>query len=336
MGPDFFLYAIAGALTIYVLTGGADFGGGVWDLFAKGQHRDRQRLVIEKAIGPIWEVNHIWTIFIVVVLFSVFPDAFAVIGVALHVPLTIAMVGIILRGSAFIFRSYGMQPDATRRRWGHLFAWASLVTPIFLGMTLAAVATGQIRVDAEGAVTSPLTAGWLTPFAVATGVLALCLFSLIAASYLVFEGGGEFRSDFRRKVFGAQIASLIMLVVVYALAHRDAPEFAARLNDHPWIWPLRGFIALCAWGVLAAVRNELDWITRALVVVQVVAVVMGFGLAMGRHLILPDITIDAAGGHEATRIAVAPALVTGALLLIPSLYCLFAMFKGSSAQQSAH
>jgi cytochrome bd ubiquinol oxidase subunit II len=336
MGPEFFLYAIAGALTIYVLTGGADFGGGVWDLFAKGQHRDRQRLVIEKAIGPIWEVNHIWTIFIVVVLFGVFPDAFATIGVALHVPLTIAMVGIVLRGSAFIFRSYGLQPDAARRRWGHVFAWTSLLTPIFLGMTLAALATGDIRVDAEGVVTSPLTAGWTTGFAVATGILALVLFSLIAASYLIFEGGGEFRADFRKKTFGAQIAALVMLLVVYGLAHRDAPEFAARLNDHPWVWPLRGFIAFSAWAVMASIRNELDQIARAFVVLQVIAVIAGFGLAMGENLILPDISIHDAGGRPETRAAVAPALVIGALLLVPSLYCLFAMFKGSSAQEPAH
>ncbi|MEZ6196216.1 MAG: cytochrome d ubiquinol oxidase subunit II [Planctomycetota bacterium] len=335
MGPDFFLYAIATALVIYVLTGGADFGGGVWDLFAKGQHRERQRLVIERAIGPIWEVNHIWTIFIVVMLFAVFPDAFAAIGVALHIPLTIAMVGIVLRGSAFTFRSYGLQPDATRRRWGHLFAWTSLVTPVVLGMTLAALASGEIRIE-DGKVTSSLLAGWTSPFAIATGVLALVLFSLIAAVYLIFEGGGEFRADFRRKAFATQIVAVVMLVVVYGLAHLDAPEFAARLDASPYIWPLRALIAFLAWAVLAAIKNELDWIARAATMCQVAAVVVGFGLAMGRHLILPDLTIDDAGGHEATRLAIAPALVFGAFLLIPSLYCLFAMFKGSPSSGDDH
>ena len=118
------------ALTAYVLMGGADFGGGVWDLLASGSRKARQRDLIAHAIGPVWEANHVWLILAVVLLFTCFPSAFARIAIALHVPLTLMLIGIVLRGSAFVFRSYG-------GGGGRVFAVASLVTPVLLGVAVA-------------------------------------------------------------------------------------------------------------------------------------------------------------------------------------------------------
>src|SRR3954466_13122177 len=105
------------ALVIYVLLGGADFGGGVWDLLASGPRRDAQRALIEKAIGPIWEANHVWLILVVVVLFGSFPAAFAAISIALHVPITLFLIGVVFRGSAFTFRAYDERDDRHQKRW---------------------------------------------------------------------------------------------------------------------------------------------------------------------------------------------------------------------------
>src|SRR6185503_10028786 len=129
--PELIAAVMAVALNAYVLTGGADFGGGVWDLFAAGPRRDRQRALIAESIAPIWEANHVWLIVVVVVLFTAFPPAFAMLGTVLHIPLTILLVGIVLRGSAFVFRSYGTRG---RSRWGAAFASASIVTPLLLGI----------------------------------------------------------------------------------------------------------------------------------------------------------------------------------------------------------
>jgi cytochrome d ubiquinol oxidase subunit II len=110
------------ALNAYVLFAGADFGGGVWDLLASGPRRQQQRDLIARAIGPIWEANHVWLIVVVVVLFVCFPPAFAAFGTVLHIPLSLMLIGIVLRGSAFVFRAYSYGPRSEQRRWGRVFA----------------------------------------------------------------------------------------------------------------------------------------------------------------------------------------------------------------------
>ena len=124
--PEIIAGVIAIALNGYVVTGGADFGGGVWDLFATGARRERQRELIADSIAPIWEANHVWLIVVVVVLFTGFPSVFSMVATVLHIPLTIMLVGVVLRGAAFVFRSYGSSTDAQRHRWGATFAVASL------------------------------------------------------------------------------------------------------------------------------------------------------------------------------------------------------------------
>ncbi|MCA9556709.1 MAG: cytochrome d ubiquinol oxidase subunit II, partial [Myxococcales bacterium] len=146
------------ALVAYTVTGGADFGGGVWDLLASGPRKDRQRALIARVVAPIWEANHVWLILVVVLLFVALPKAFAAITTALHVPLFIMLVGIVLRGSAFVFRAYDPHGGVAVRRWSRVFAVSSAVTPFFLGVTLGAVASGALRVDP--ATGRPLVGFW--------------------------------------------------------------------------------------------------------------------------------------------------------------------------------
>src|SRR4051812_22364451 len=173
---------IVAALVLYLLLGGADFGGGVWDLFAFGPRRAEQRRAIEQAIGPIWEANHVWLILVVVVLFTAFPPAFAAISVALHVPLTLFLVGVVLRGSAFAFRSFDTRGDRHQRRWGLLFSMASTVAPVLLGVVVGALVSGRIRV-AGGLVQGGFFRAWLAPFPLAVGLFALALCAFLAATY---------------------------------------------------------------------------------------------------------------------------------------------------------
>src|SRR5918992_5596699 len=137
------------ALNAYVLTGGADFGGGVWDLLATGPRRDKQRAFIAHQIAPIWEANHVWLIFVIVIMFTAFPPAFATISTVLHIPLSLMLVGIVLRGSSFVFRSYGARSHVGQRRWGRVFAIASTITPILLGVMVGAVVSGAVGEAAE-------------------------------------------------------------------------------------------------------------------------------------------------------------------------------------------
>ncbi len=182
--------AVAGAMLIsligYAVLGGADFGAGVWDLFASGPRRARQRAIISDAIGPIWEANHVWLILVIVILFTGFPRAFSVIMTALHIPLTIMLIGIVLRGTSFVFRAYDSSDDHVQRRWGRVFAISSTVTPVMLGMIVGGISSGNIRVD-DGMVTSGWFNAWIEIFALAVGGYTLALFTYIAAVFLTVE-----------------------------------------------------------------------------------------------------------------------------------------------------
>src|SRR5688572_33490992 len=116
----FFALVMLAALVAYALLGCADFGGGIWDLFSVGPRAREQRRHIAQAIGPVWEANHVWLIFMIVLLFTAFPPAFAALSTALHIPLTLMLLGIVLRGTSFTFRQYDRQEDPVQQRWGRL------------------------------------------------------------------------------------------------------------------------------------------------------------------------------------------------------------------------
>ncbi len=163
------------SLTIYVLTGGADYGGGVWDLLATGPRKLKQREFIEHAIGPIWEADHVWLILVVVILFTGFPAAFAAVMTSLNLPITLMLVGIVLRGSAFSFRSYGTRDAHARREWGRIFSIASLITPLLLDVTIGAIASGRLPETPHHF--SDFVTPWLKPFCLSVGIFALVLFA---------------------------------------------------------------------------------------------------------------------------------------------------------------
>ena len=168
LAPALVAAVIYVALLVYTLTGGADFGGGVWDLFAAGPRRDRQRALVARAIGPIWEANHVWLIVVVVLLFVCFPPAFAAIMTALHIPLTLMLIGVVLRGSAFVFRAY----DPVSRgaaggdtAWGRVFAVSSL-------LRASALCSARAPRSAAPAHSPPLCAASATPVASSSGAAA--------------------------------------------------------------------------------------------------------------------------------------------------------------------
>lgn len=323
-GPELYYGLMGLGLLAYALTGGADFGGGVWDLLAWGPRKQAQRAAVQHAIAPIWEANHVWLIFVVVLMFTVFPLAFSAISVALHVPLTLALVGIVLRGAAFTFRAYGLGKGVGV--WGRVFAWASLITPVFLGMALGGLGTGQIRVH-DGQVTSGFFAGWLTPFAVTVGLLSLALFTLLAAVYLAAETEAEVQQDFRKRALVSEVVAGFCAALALICAKQDAPELFAQLSGAPWTITIQVGAAASALITLALLWGHRPRWARFSVAAQVGLVVLGFGLAMHGHVVLPDLPVSAAGARTEVMAALPPALGVGALLLLPSLWFLFRVFK---------
>jgi cytochrome d ubiquinol oxidase subunit II len=324
---DVFYFVLGAGLVAYVLTGGADYGGGFWHLLARGPRKDAQRATIEHAIAPIWEANHVWLIFVIVILFTAFPRAFAVMSVAFHVPLVAALVGIVLRGASFVFKAYGLDPAFVRNRWGRVFAWASAFTPIFFGMVLAGMSSGAITTSGT-TVTSGFFAGWTSAFAVLTGLFALSLFALLAAVYLSVAAEDEsLRADFRHRALAAEAVAGALAFAVFVAAGREAPLLRARLAESALFWPIQIATAASAAAVVILLLRKRAPLARAFVALQVALVVVGWGDAMHRELILGVVPSADAGLRNETARAVLPALAIGLALVVPSLAMLFRVFR---------
>ena len=323
--PEVTAGVVVVVLNAYVLTGGADFGGGVWDLLAGGPNRDRQRELIAAAIGPIWEANHVWLVIAVVICFTAFPPVFATFGTVLHVPLALVLIGIVCRGAAFVFRSSGTQSATARKVWGRTFAIASTVTPLLLGTVVAAVSTGAVgaaeqKVGRAGFL-EVYVQPWLAPFPLSAGLLTVALFATLAAIYLtVATSEPSLREDFRRRALGAALASLGAGAVSVALAHDAAEMLAGAL----WLFPPAG-------GAAAALTIWCLW-TRRFKLARVAAaalvslVLWGWAASMYPYLVPETITVRSAAAPAGTLEALLWIVAAGAVILIPSLIYLLRLF----------
>ena len=319
------------ALTVYALFGGADFGAGVWDLLAFGPRRQAQRALIADAIGPIWEANHVWLILMIVVLFNAFPPAFAAISTALYIPLTIMLIGIVLRGAAFLFRNYDAQTDDVQRWWGRMFAVASIVTPVMLGVCIGTISSGRIRVE-NGTVTTGFVAPWFAPFPLSVGGFALAIFAFLAAVYLTVEANDSgLRDDFRLRALLAAITVGAMALMVLLLSGDGAPRIYTGLMQSPWAWPLQIVTGIVAVSALWALWVRRFYLARAFAAAQVVLILWGWGAAQLPYLVTPDITIQNAAAPPVTLQLLLILLILGAVILFPSFYLLFRIFKGEHA-----
>jgi cytochrome d ubiquinol oxidase subunit II len=319
------------SLTFYALLGGADYGGGVWDLFSGGPRAQDQRSLIADAIGPIWEANHVWLILVVVILFTAFPPAFATIATNLHIPLTLLLIGIVLRGSAFTFRTYDSQRDKVQRHWSRVFSMASIITPVLLGIIVGAIASGRIRLE-DRTFASVFVRPWLAPFPFAVGFFALSLFSFLAAVFLTLETRDrELQDDFRRRALFSGLAVGALALVVFLLSGIYAPNIRAGIGASPWAIPLHIATAVCAVGAFGSLWKRKYRLARLCAAGQVTLILWGWAVAQFPYIVEPDITIQSAAAPPETLRLLVAALGAGALVLFPSFYYLFRVFKGQTA-----
>ncbi len=301
-------------LVAYAVLAGADFGAGIWDLVARGDRRAAHRAALAKAIGPVWEANHVWLIFLVVLLFTCFPAAYAQASVALFWPLHLVLIGIVLRGASFVFRAYAATSDTTREAWGAVFGASSAVTPILLGMCLGALSTGD-----------PYR--WFDPFPIATGVLALLICAYLAAVYLAWESpDAVLRDDFRRRALVVWWLAGAASIVVLMLARSEASRLWTGLTS----WPAILFIgsgSVLAPISFAALRASRFNVARFTCVAQIVALLAGWAAAQWPYLIYPDVTVMNAAAPTSTLALTAWTLPFGLGALFPALWLLFRVFK---------
>ena len=307
------LVAAAALLCViaYAVLAGADFGGGIWDFFAMGKRKHEQREAISSAMAPVWEANHVWLIFVIVFLFAGFPKAYAELSTLLFVPLHIVLVGITLRGAAFVFRHYGPQGLLTER-WGVVFGVASTVTPALLGVCMGAVSD-----DAEAI---------FTPISLLTGALALALCAYLAAVYLTNETQGDLREDFRARALAAGTAVVALSGALLPVAYFDATHLVMGLLRPEALPIVLAGIAAALTSGWALLRRRYR-LARIATIAQVSFLLAGWGAAQHPYLIYPDITLHDAAAPKETLEFMLATLPFGAALLGPSLWLLFRVFK---------
>lgn len=337
--PEILAGVLFVALNAYVLMGGADLGSGVWDLIATGPRRVQQRELIAAAIGPIWEANHVWLVIVVVICFTAFPPAFALLTTMLHIPLALMLIGIVLRGSAFVFRSHGGGNGPARERWERTFAIASVATPVLLGTVVGALATGAVSAAAAkvttGSFVSVFVTPWLAPFPITVGALALALFSQLAATYLTLAtDDAALQDDFRRRALSSAAVAVALAAVAAALPHARLPFMNAGLLSGP-----RSGFWLLVTGVAAGIAVGALWhrwfaLARIAACTQVSLILWGWAAAQYPFLIPTAITIRSAAAPRATLAELLWALAIGAVLLIPSLAYLLRTFATRATANS--
>jgi cytochrome bd ubiquinol oxidase subunit II len=312
------------AVTTYAVFGGADFGAGFWDLVAGGAHRgERPREVIDHSVGPVWEANHVWLIFIFVVLWTGFSEAYASITLTLFVPLALAALGIVLRGSSFAFRKT-VSRTRDRRNFGAAFASSSVLVPYCMGAVAGGIASGRVP---SGGVAGDPWDSWVNPTSVLGGILAVIAGAYLAAVYLVWDarrlGDPKMAEYFRRRaVAAAVVAGLVAFAGIFVL-RADARYVFDGLTSRAL--PLVILSAICGAGSLALLLRDAAHWARLLAIGAVATVVIGWGVAQWPYMLPTSLTVADAAAPSGTLAALVVATILLLVIVVPGFILLYTL-----------
>ncbi|HEX2708256.1 MAG TPA: cytochrome d ubiquinol oxidase subunit II [Solirubrobacterales bacterium] len=309
--------------TFYALFGGADFGGGLWDLIAGDAEKgERPRALIQRSLTPVWEANHVWLIFILVVLWTAFPPAFSAVMTTLYVPIALAAVGIVLRGSGFAFRK-SIEGLAARRAAGATFALSSVLTPFFMGAVVGAIASGNVPATGNG---DPFSS-WLEPLPLLTGAMFVATGAYLSAVFLVGDarraGEEDLERYFVRRALAAGAVAGVAAAIGLVELHAEARYIFDRLTDQGL--PLVVLSALCGGGLLVVLLGGGRRPLRPLAAGAVVAVIWGWGVAQFPYLLPTNLKIGEAAAPDPTLDIVFIVFAVAAVLVLPSLGLLYTL-----------
>ncbi|WP_326836196.1 cytochrome d ubiquinol oxidase subunit II [Amycolatopsis rhabdoformis] len=312
------------AIATYAVFGGADFGAGFWDLTAGGPERGAAaRDLVQRSIGPVWEANHVWLIFIFVVTWSAFPEAFQSITLTMFVPLALAAFGIVLRGASFAFRKT-MVTVRVRRAFGGLFALSSVLVPFCFGAVAGGIVSG--RVPAGGVAGDPV-GSWLNPTSLVTGGFAVVAAAYLAAVFLVREarrtGDAGLAGYFRRRAVAGALVAAVVAVIGFAVLSSSAPHVFDRLFT--WALPAVVLSVLGGFGALLLLVRGVARGARVLAVVAVACVIFGWGVAQWPYLLPESLTVAAAAAPTGTLVTLLIAGGLAALLVLPGFVLLYVL-----------
>jgi cytochrome bd ubiquinol oxidase subunit II len=309
--------------TAYAVLGSADFGAGFWDLTAGGDERGgRVRGMVQRSMSPVWEANHVWLIFVLVIVWTAFPVAFGSIFSTLSIPLFLAALGIIFRGAAFAMRGHAATIREARGL-GALFALSSVLIPFFLGAAIGGIASGRVKVG--NAAGEPF-GSWLNPTSVLIGVIAVLSGAYLAAVFLagdsVRAGQPDLVRAFRGRALGAGALTGIVAIGGLFVLRSDARMLYDGLTSGA------GLAMVMLSGVAGAVTLGLVWAerygpARFTSALAVAAVVVGWAVAQDPYMLPGELTYAKAAADDAVLAAVFVSMLIGALILVPSLFYLY-------------
>lgn len=306
---------------LYALFGGADFGSGLYDLTAGGAQRGgRVRALIDHSLGPVWEANHVWLIYIMVFAWTAFPTAYAATMTTLLVPLMLALFGIVLRGAGFAFRKYSATlPQA--RIFGAIFAGASLITPFFLGVVAGAIASGRVPATGSG----QLFGSWLHPTPLFAGAIAVGTCSLLAGVFLTADaqrsGDTELAEQLRTRALAVGVVTGGIVLAALVPVRHDAPTLSDGLLGRAL--PLVIMSAVAGTTTLALLHRRRYAAARIGAVTAVASVVVGWGVAQYPWILTDQVRIADAAGAPATLLGLLVVVGLAAVLVVPALTYLF-------------
>jgi cytochrome d ubiquinol oxidase subunit II len=328
---DIVLVVLWIGVTAYAVLGGADFGAGLWDLLAGGtQGGMHPRDLIDRAITPVWEANHTWLIFDLVVLWTAFSPAFAAVMSTLFVPLTLAALGIVLRGSGFAFRHATRRVEA-QRVFGAVFALSSVITPFFMGTAVGAIASGRVTPTTGG---DQAWSSWTGPLSLMIGVLFVASCAYISAVFLVHEarrrGDVELEHYFRARAIAAAVVTGALAIGGLFVLRADARYiYDGIVGD---ALPLVILSAVCgAVALLLLARSQLR-LVRGVAVLAFAAVVWAWGVAQHPYLLPKTLTVDQAAAPHDTMVALLVVFAVALLVIVPSLGLLFTLSQRSALE----
>lgn len=313
--------AVAAALFVgvvaYALFGGADFGSGFYDLTAGGSRRGAElRTLVDHSIGPVWEANHVWLIYVLVMWWTGFPESFASAMATLILPMLLALLGIVLRGAAFAFRKFAPTMGQARL-YGAVFAGSSLITPFFLGAVAGAIASGRVPAQGRG----DLWSSWLNPTSILGGVIAVGTCALLAGVFLTADaaraGRDGLTASLRRRTIGVGVVTGLVVFGSLVPVLRDAPTLADGLTSQAA--PLIALSALCGATTLVLLLRRRPGPARVSAVLAVAAVVSGWGIGQYPWLLVDEVTIADAAGADATLVGLLVVVGIACVVVLPSL-----------------
>jgi cytochrome d ubiquinol oxidase subunit II len=320
--PDAAAAVLLVGVTLYAVFGGADFGAGFWDLVAGDAERGaRPRAQIEHSIGAVWEANHVWLIFILVFAWTAFGPAFAAVMSTLFVPLALAALGIVFRGSGFAFRK-AVTTLGARRAAGAAFALSSVLTPFFLGTAVGGIASGRVPADGSG---DRLTS-WFNVTSITIGLLFVATCAYLAAVLLTVDArrdAPDLEDYFRTRALGAAVVAGALAIAGLVVLHSDARYIYDGLTGKAL--PLTIISAVLGAVALVALLRGAGRGTRVLAAGAVTAIVWGWGVAQRPYLLPKTLTIDGAAGAHDTLVAVMIVFVVAVVVVLPSLGLLYTL-----------